>query len=440
MPGVFVSLCGYRVAKAMMIQPLVPNPAQLPTPYQLSLLLGTYNGGILTVWNWISYLLWRRRQKMIPVFTFTLAILITTSAIAYMIWAADTWLHVTTSAILFSRVYRSSEQTHLVLNNGSSLSAYGLGIFPQCEGFYNNSTIPSDSNLNCSEEYFVKGAAVNNGYDILNNADPYRVLLTVPGNQTFPEVSFVSGSNTPNTDFIAATFAFSSSCKLLSKECNMRFLNDSYIIDGVSGALMYNCTAGFSGVLSENSQYDESTPPCISYGNGCYGIYQNSSLLTGMPMAGTEHINPFFVGISAQVKGLTDYLDCDPEVFSAFESIFFTLTCQVDVSDITYSIINGSVTILSSTPSNDTVALLSTGWESFSVGTPAVSNAIPMAVTAANGQAAPQNAFVTKFSTSLAQIFAAFSADSFMAYPNIMQQDRESIIVTRVPKAPLITF
>ncbi|CZR64410.1 uncharacterized protein PAC_14308 [Phialocephala subalpina] len=405
LPGVLVGLCGYRVAREMMQHSEDSNTNRLPTPYQLSLLLGTYTGGLLTVWNWISYLLWKRRQNVIPVFTFTLVVFVSSSVLAYLIWAADTWFHVTTST--------------------------GFGIVPSCEGFFNST--PGAQWFNCSNDSFLNGARVNSGYALMANIDPTRTLITVPSNESFPEVSFVTGSRRmTRTDYIATTFGFSTSCKLTTNECNMRYYDNVN-----NGAWMYNCTAAFSDVLAADSKYNEWTSPCRSYGTGCYGLYQNNSFLGDVPANGNDHVNPFAVGVSAQVVGLAEQLTWSSEIISADDFSNFVLACQVNVSDIKYSVINGSTTILSSTPSNDTVAFLSTGWDSLSVGTPAIQNAIVVAATTATTST---DELVTSFTSSLGKIFAAFSSDSFVEVPNVLQQFRETILVARVPKAPFYTL
>ena len=186
-----------------------------------------------------------------------------------------------------------------------------------------------------------------------------------------------------------------------------------------NGAWMYNCTSAFHGVLASDLKYFESASPCRSYGTGCYGLYGNSSFLSKLPISGPDHINPFAVGVAAQVVGLAEKLTWSSEIVSVYDFSNFILACQLDVVDIKYLVLNGSTTILSSAPSNDTVAYISIGWDALGVGSPAIQNAIVMAATTATTST---DELVTNFASSLGKIFAAFSVDSFVEAPNVVQQ------------------
>ncbi|KAF8859279.1 hypothetical protein BDZ45DRAFT_673395 [Acephala macrosclerotiorum] len=122
------------------------------------------------------------------------------------------------------------------------------------------------------------------------------------------------------------------------------------------------------------------------------------------------------------------------EITRAFDFSNFILECQNEVHDITY-VINNTVSILASTPSNDTVTLLSTGRNVLGIG-----NTQFKTLSVAARTATIPDELTTNFATSLGQIFAAFSSDSFIDYPGILQQTRFSLLVARVPKAPLITL
>jgi hypothetical protein len=422
MPGVLIGLYGYRVAKAMIRYSETASTDDLPTPYQLSLLLGTYTGGILILWDWISYLFSKRRQKMVPVFTFALIIFAASSTLAYMIWAADTWFHVMTSTAQVSIVYGGTDTWTF---------EWGFGIAPSCEGLYNSDIGPNW--WNCTQNYVDKGTRINSGYALMANIDPDRVLISAPSNGSSSEISFISGGKgLPFIDYIATTFGFSASCKLATKECGMRY----YDLGG-NGAWMYNCTPAFHGVLASDLKNFESDLPCRSFGYGCYGLYSNDSFLDSTSIAGPANINPLAVGVAAQVVGLAEELTFDDEIVSAYDFSNFILVCQVDVFDIKYSVLNGSTTILSSTPSNDTVTYISTGWDALEVGAPAVQNSIVIAATTATTST---DEMVTSFASSLSKIFAAFSVDSFVETRNLLQQTRETMLVARVPKAPFFTL
>ena len=60
-----MTLLSYPVSRQLLRISETRKLASLPSPYQLSLLITTLNGGINTLWYWTKYLLgWRRRSKI----------------------------------------------------------------------------------------------------------------------------------------------------------------------------------------------------------------------------------------------------------------------------------------------------------------------------------------------------------------------------------------
>ncbi|KAH7336137.1 hypothetical protein BKA65DRAFT_505722 [Rhexocercosporidium sp. MPI-PUGE-AT-0058] len=66
---------------------------------------------------------WKRRGKFTPSFTFTILILTSSLTLVYSIWAMDTWLHVTTSTVLYSNLDNRTRNPD---------SAYATAFSPVC--------------------------------------------------------------------------------------------------------------------------------------------------------------------------------------------------------------------------------------------------------------------------------------------------------------------
>jgi hypothetical protein len=199
----------------------------------------------------------------------------------------------------------------------------------------------------------------------------------------------------------------------------------------------------FAGILPSRNSAGSYSGLCYDFGSGCSGVFSNSSFLaTTQPVSSfnyTGSINPIYFGIAVRVDDTTLqgtwYLD-DPDVQLGDNFYDFILACQVEVDEITFSVLNGTITPLSTNLANNTVALLSTAWYETDQGRPAILQAINLAAVLGHNS----TDLSSRFASSLSRIFAAFSATAFEAGFSEMYQLRENVLVTRMPKAPVITL
>lgn len=64
MPGFVMTLLSFQVANRMLKECKSASQEHLLTPYQLGLLLESFQGGPMAVWNGLNYVLWKRRNKL----------------------------------------------------------------------------------------------------------------------------------------------------------------------------------------------------------------------------------------------------------------------------------------------------------------------------------------------------------------------------------------
>ena len=64
LPGSVMTLFPYCLAKQLEQQHENSIHDLRPTPYQLALLINSLSGKLMSVWQWLTYLPWRRREKL----------------------------------------------------------------------------------------------------------------------------------------------------------------------------------------------------------------------------------------------------------------------------------------------------------------------------------------------------------------------------------------
>jgi hypothetical protein len=57
-------LVSFPIAHTIMNASKDKRTDDLPTPYQLSMLLGVLSGSIASLWNWFKYRSWEKRERV----------------------------------------------------------------------------------------------------------------------------------------------------------------------------------------------------------------------------------------------------------------------------------------------------------------------------------------------------------------------------------------
>lgn len=85
-----MSLSSFPVARSLENKSSLAT-GDLPTPYQLSLLLETLTGSAMSMWNLLRYRRWPHKQPLASMLRSAVAILVVASIIGYAVAGIDTW-------------------------------------------------------------------------------------------------------------------------------------------------------------------------------------------------------------------------------------------------------------------------------------------------------------------------------------------------------------
>jgi hypothetical protein len=345
----------------------------------------------------------------------------------YLILATDTWLHVTTSTIIYTQVSSTTGATQ----------SYGRGLYSQV--CYNDTFQNALAWAPCSVYLTETGGALvgaSEAYRTLNNLSTQNTVLTFDqGGNTYAFLTDAQLSN--NVDFQASTYAATTRCEPISQACHLHELS------GVSTP--YNCTPAFAGDLTCSSVTAPPDAQCEDIGTGIT-YFTSSSLTTNLTYNNASQ-NPSYFGTWATVQSVYGTLDTnglitgsplsnDPEIVEQLEGGFsWILNCSQTIYDITYTYIDGRVTSFIPTLSNASIASLFQGPYNHKLSDSAFLN---MATIASLSNTSSE--LVNVWANLYSQTTLALSAGVMSPRSNLMQQVRDQRLVALVPKAPLFAL
>jgi hypothetical protein len=435
LPSFAMLLFSYRVARTILNASKEKNTDNLPTPYQLSMLLDVLSGSIGSLWSWFKYRGWNKRERVNGVAKGSIVWLVFVSVLglveyqkhvlratemltssSYLILIADTWLHATTSTI----------QILQALPGASSASAFG-------RGFYSSGCV--------NDTYPCSVLTGNHGTGLINGAEGFQTLANTSSQNLMlsflyedRSYALITDANiSQNTGYQAQTFAVTTQCDLISEKCGLS--------QGSVGGSPFNCSGEFSGSLP-NYKYFISASANPSWGLAGVEFYQDASLtqnfstVKGADMAGGPFTpaNPVFIGVYGLVLGFNDgssaLLNSSEFLTTETRGLGFIMGCNMTVYDLEYVWYNGRISVQQMALSNISVVSILTA--------PFVTELANLANLAqsAAGEDTP-GAFMESWTTGFSTMVLGLSAGVMSPRANIVEQARISTLVARVPKAPL---
>lgn len=413
--GCAVVLVAFPQAQRL-LQSNCQDQRQLPSPFQLSLMVQMIDGSTWTgLWSVVLYHIgWKRRcsYKHTALVPFTLTLL-ATIVLSVVVLAADAWLHLTTTTVGLER--------DKALNDRQAL--YGFASVPSCLETNNSFNALTKTNTTCTLDPSA-------GYGFW--ADPLAMFQTLNHESSLISVQQIPDSNisyispapaalSSTHDYVASTYAVRTLCTPKTSMCNMTLASDDY-----STNITYNCSAGFyedanllivSGIEMEAFQQD------------------NFQGLEGPNEAGV--LNPFyeavaFTGIASQDPQNT--LTRDPEIFTfGGMGVSAVVLCEATILDLDYTLVRGRVANYTYRVSNESVTnMFASSVLVTHFGKSNMLDDLELATLTVN----TAQELADRLGASLGNIILSGGAGSIQPVPAQIARQRDEILVARIPKAP----
>lgn len=331
----------------------------------------------------------------------------------FIVFAADTWLHITTKTVNFTNItpvfdgadYSISLQPNCTIGNNSFTDQFGQAY-------------PCSLNPGASVIFLYNGTQ---SLQVLNNVSDIMTVLTYEGDSTYTYLGIPPSDALSQRDYEATTFGISTQCKPISNECNL--------IASIGASTPFECTPAFAGDVTQAP-------------GGLVTTYLTNATMSSNGTEGGIQ-NPFYVGLAALVNQqgggslVQTNLTPIPEIVTPVHGgISFVLLCAATVYDIQYNSINGTATQFVATASNDSTTNIWQGAIAYTgVGSPQLQQAASLATFSSSAQE-----LADKIALAYSKIALAIGAEAVMRTPALAVQERSSLLVARVPAAPLFTL
>lgn len=249
---------------------------------------------------------------------------------------------------------------------------------------------------------------------VLNNvSDSIAVHSNGPDERyTYLGIPQSGGSSVTSHDYTATTFGMRTECKPASKACN---LNHN------SGASTpFRCTDAFAGDLEVDKWLE-------SY-------FSDSTMASNDTSLGVK--NPYHYAVAAefQAAGNSKLSDSDEVITPVHGGLAFLLSCSIWMFDVEYDSINGTITRFVTTPSNDSVATI---WQVPIWPTGVAASNLQTAALIAVSTATSAQDLADQYAVAYSKAALGVGAQSVQLSPAVAAQERSSLLVTRLPMAPL---
>ncbi len=440
------------------------QPSELPTPYQLSLMVGLTLASTERLRQYLIYTMSRSRPSIPPVLQKAAMVLALCVFLACGIFLADTALHYYTETVSFSKYLVHDQPIH----------SFSHGLSDQCLEW--NRTI--EFGFPCSAAMYQTTAqemqviaAVDETFMLQHNSSQKSEIRFVEDSALENADLAVLVPQTANVplevDYRGSTIGVSTQCSIITKDCNPLRLGERGF------DTQFNCSEAFYGVLgiqplvsnsgdNLNQTVDPNVPPLDwkPFMNLQYGYYWDSKLSkpydTGIYNASSgvmlneaivlpdaELINPVYVGFAGRFDSIyqsaSQNLSAeDPTgLLNGLDTyVDFVLSCSYTTYDVDYTWVNGSIQDTSYAPSpNGSLAEMYHGAQMYTM---LGGGAHDLVI---NMQQAAQQDTVADFLQEWSNLYSLKVLSNIGAYtsarPNLQEQLRETMLVARVPKAAL---
>ncbi|KAJ9607577.1 hypothetical protein H2200_007655 [Cladophialophora chaetospira] len=248
--GFLMQLWTWRAAQTMVEASKMSSQDEMPTPYQLSLLIGILLGSTDRLRRYISYRCFRSQRRKAPrssrVLLHASLMLCLCFLMATMMFSADTLVHYTTQTVQYDQVN---------VDTTNSLQAAGRGLSEECLSLKraNNFGYPcSINNLISDNEYLIEHNEMLFLYHNSSIFSEIRMVASDVGDVALllPKTPGLS----PYVDFRASTIGITTKCKPVTPSCNFGVWGPDDLYSG------FYCSPGFWGSLGQADTANTTIP------------------------------------------------------------------------------------------------------------------------------------------------------------------------------------
>jgi hypothetical protein len=457
-----MTLWGLVVSAQMRHASMSSHFDKLPTPYQLSILVGLCLASTEQLRTYIWYSASRKRHTKLPSILNKAALMfVTTILLALAVFVADTALHYATSTISYDRITSIAEPSKdfgyglapLCLDLDRVTDNYG---FPCSMDFGGNFSDPDRISKRNEMSRLQANASATSQIRITGQTDiDDDIAILIPNPAT------LSSSG----DFRATTIGVGTRCGLIPPNiCNATGIGE----DGIN--TQFNCSSNFFGVLGISPNIssvsgvkgdDSNLAPLnwkpstnLQWGffttNTLQNIYNPESWdpVVNQPDAlhvlpDDELINPFYLGAAARVAWSTftpthEMTHNESNVFDIGNPyVDILLQCSVTSYEVDYTWYRSSIQNVSAVRSaNGSLLEIFHGaqtYNSVSGGGFDLQQYLVDSAIAGNTTESFLQTWSDLYSTKVLSLVGAYLTPR----GNLQEQDRESLLVAKVPKAAL---
>lgn len=254
---------------------------------------------------------------------------------------------------------------------------------------------------------------------MLNNISDQATVYTYvdPGQTSYTYLGVPETTSLLTQGFTAKTYGARTQCQLISSKCTLQ---------NAASSVKFNCSADFTGLIS--------TPTLQA------AFFEDESMsknLRGKVVSNYSTGNPYDFGLASVVNLSGGKTPNSTEFVKSLHGVpTYVLGCHTTIYDIEYDRLNNTVTRFQPAASNTSVSNI---WQTSISQTqdwfPFFQQAAGTAIFSDTAEE-----FAEKVALALSKATIALGADALGTQPALAAQDRETLLVARIPVVPLVAM
>ncbi|KAH0844455.1 hypothetical protein FOPE_09343 [Fonsecaea pedrosoi] len=434
---------GQRIMKAT-----ANKSEKLPSPHQVSILIGLLNGGgTQPLLDTVKYR-WHNHETLVPPVPLAFWCLSFIVFMTFAIGAVDSWFGTVTTAMNIA----------LVIPQNSTAFSFGRGLnSSQCgPDEWQIRTCPGNAQASCSYPCSITNWTASNGerQGVLNAQQAAETLMSNSENNTIFNVT-VNDSNyyflgdiqsSRTLDFAATTLAIKTQCQMVTQDCNVTSVDDrsSGFTCGAYSAPSFS----YSGEVGMDPKDATSAPD-----EAMVGIqFFNDTAKTQAVGFGSSTTNLFttqnplqFLTWSKGFPPVDTYQDEFKDMrndhylkYDATGDTVFVLSCSAVIAEVRYNWTNGSIGLVELQADEDVADYYGAVFSApFAINSPLSHLSLQDAAALAAYQKTPEG-LSRIFADRFSQAAVALSSGIAVRVQNELEWTRDNnYLATRVPYLPL---